>query len=125
MKISSIDSYILTIPTPEPMARNYAHQKLVVAEISTDEGVKGLGYSLVFGGGGAEAVHAYLDTRLKPVLLGEDPLFVERLWEKMFRADMGIKSRASRLMRFRRSTSACGISSGRPWGCRFTSSGAR
>ncbi len=91
MKITSIDSYILTIPTPQPMARNYAQQKLVVADISTDEGVKGLGYSLVFGGGGAEAVYAYLETRLKPVLLGEDPLFVERLWEKMFRADMGIK----------------------------------
>src|SRR6266850_2627144 len=90
MKITAIESYVLTIPTPQPMARNYAHQKLVVADIVTDEGVKGLGYSLVFGGGGAEAVHAYLE-RLKPVLLGEDPLFVERLWEKMFRADMGIK----------------------------------
>src|SRR5947209_18139814 len=91
MKITSIDSYVLAIPTPQPMARNYAAQKLVVADIATDEGVKGLGYSLVFGGGGAEAVHAYLETRLAPVLLGEDPLFVERLWEKMFRADMGIK----------------------------------
>src|SRR6185295_15998808 len=91
MKITSIDSYVLSIPTPQPMARNYAAQKLVVADISTDEGPKGLGYSLVFGGGGAEAVHAYLQTRLAPALLGEDPLFVERLWEKMFHADMGIK----------------------------------
>ncbi len=91
MKITSIDSYVLTIPTPQPMARNYAAQKLVVADISTDEGVTGLGYSLVFGGGGAEAVHAYLETRLKPALIGEDPLFVERLWEKMFRTDMGMK----------------------------------
>src|SRR5260221_11211305 len=91
MKITSIDSYVLTIPTPQPMARNYAAQKLVVAEISTDEGVTGLGYSLVFGGGGAEAVHAYLETRLAPALIGEDPLFVERLWEKMFRTDMGMK----------------------------------
>jgi len=91
MKITSIDSCILTLPTPQPMARNYAQQKLVVADISTDEGVQGLGYSLVFGGGGAEAVHAYLETRLAPVLIGEDPLFVERLWEKMFRADMGIR----------------------------------
>src|SRR2546422_6906056 len=73
------------------MARNYAAQKLVVAEIATDEGVNGLGYSLVFGGGGAEAVHAYLATRLTPALVGEDPLFVERLWEKMFRTDMGMK----------------------------------
>src|SRR6267142_1798161 len=91
MKITSIDTYVLTIPTPKPMALNYAAQKLVVAEISTDEGVTGLGYSLVFGGGGAEAVHAYLQTRLAPALIGEDPLFVERLWERMFRADMGIK----------------------------------
>src|SRR5437773_1324252 len=91
MKITSIDSYVLTIPTPQPMARNYAQQKLVVAEIATDEGVNGLGYSLVFGGGGAEAVHAYLATRLAPALIGEDPLFVERLWEKMFRTDMGMK----------------------------------
>ena len=91
MKISSIDSFILTVPTPKPMAQNYAQQKLVVAEISTDDGLKGLGYSLVFGGGGAEAVHAYLETRLAPALIGEDPLFVERLWEKMFRVDMGMK----------------------------------
>src|SRR6202008_1642624 len=27
----------------------------------------------------------------KPLLLGEDPLMVERLWEKMFRADRGIR----------------------------------
>src|SRR5258705_11847419 len=91
MKITSIDSYVLTIPTPQPMARNYAAQKLVVADIATDQGVNGLGYSLVFGGGGAEAVHAYLETRLAPVLIGEDPLFVARLWEKMFHVDMGIR----------------------------------
>ena len=90
MKITSIDSFILTVPTPQPMAAQYAQQKLVVAEIATDAGVKGLGYSLVFGGGGAEAVLAYVE-RLKAVLLGEDPLFVARLWEKMFRADQGIR----------------------------------
>jgi L-alanine-DL-glutamate epimerase-like enolase superfamily enzyme len=91
MKITAIGSFVLTVPTPQPMARNYAQQKLVIADISTDEGVKGLGYSLVFGGGGAESVHAYLRARLAPVLLGEDPLMIGRLWEKMFRADMGIK----------------------------------
>ena len=73
------------------MALQYPQHKLVVAQIDTDEGLRGLGYSLVFNGGGAEAVLAYLDTRLKPVLLGEDPGLVERLWEKMFRADMGVR----------------------------------
>src|ERR671919_1926058 len=91
MKVTAIDSCVLTVPTPKPMALQYPQHKLVVAEISTDQGVRGLGYSLVFNGGGAEAVHTYLETRLKPALLGEDPLFVERLWEKMFRVDMGIK----------------------------------
>ncbi|HEX4797786.1 MAG TPA: mandelate racemase/muconate lactonizing enzyme family protein [Burkholderiales bacterium] len=91
MKVTSIESFVLTVPLPKPMALQWQHHKLVVAEIATDEGIRGLGYSLVFGGGGAEAVQVYLETRLKPVLLGEDALFVERLWEKMFRADMGIR----------------------------------
>jgi L-alanine-DL-glutamate epimerase-like enolase superfamily enzyme len=91
MKITSIDTCLLTVPTPKPMALQYPSHKLVLADIATDEGIRGLGYSLAFNGGGAEAVLTYLDTRLKPALLGEDPLFVERLWEKMFRVDMGIK----------------------------------
>jgi L-alanine-DL-glutamate epimerase-like enolase superfamily enzyme len=91
MKITAIDTCVLTVPTPKPMALQYPHHKIVVAQISTDEGIRGLGYSLSFNGGGAEAVHTYLETRLKPALIGEDPTFVERLWEKMFRVDMGVR----------------------------------
>jgi L-alanine-DL-glutamate epimerase-like enolase superfamily enzyme len=91
MKITAINSCVLTVPTPKPMALEFPHHKLVVAEIATDQGLKGLGYSLVFGGGGAEAVLTYLDTRLKPLLLGEDPREVERLWEKMYRGDRGVR----------------------------------
>jgi D-arabinonate dehydratase len=91
MKVTAIDSCVLAVPTPKPMALQYPQQKLVVADIATDQGIRGLGYSLVFGGGGAEAVHAYLETRLKPALIGEDPLYVGHLWEKMFRVDMGMK----------------------------------
>lgn len=91
MKITAIQTALLAVPTPRPMALQYPQHKLVVAEIATDEGLRGLGYSLVFNGGGAEAVLAYLDTRLKPLLLGDDAGLVERLWEKMFRADMGVR----------------------------------
>jgi L-alanine-DL-glutamate epimerase-like enolase superfamily enzyme len=91
MKITGIESLLLCVPTPRPIALEFREQKLVVATITTDEGLTGLGYSLVFGGGGAEAVQAYLETRLKPLLLGEDPLFVERLWERMYRADRAIR----------------------------------
>src|SRR5258707_14168117 len=91
MKITSIDTCVLTVPTPKPMALSYPHHKLVVAEIATDEGVKGLGYSLAFNGGGAEAVHTYLETRLKPALIGEDPTLGQRLREKMIRVGMGLR----------------------------------
>jgi len=91
MKITAVDTCVLTIPTRRQMALQFPHHKFVVAEISTDSGTKGQGYSMVFNGGGAEAVHTYLETRLKPALLGEDATYVERLWEKMFRVDMGIK----------------------------------
>jgi L-alanine-DL-glutamate epimerase-like enolase superfamily enzyme len=91
MKITAIDSFVLRIPTPKPIALEFPEHRLVVANIHTDQGLTGLGYSLAFGGGGAEAIQVYLETRLKPVLLGDDPLFVERLWERMYRADRGIK----------------------------------
>src|SRR5688572_15468751 len=91
MKITAISSCILSVPTPMPMALEFPQHKLVVAEVATDEGLTGLGYSLVFGGGGAEAVLAYLATRLKPLLIGEDPLAVEYLWEKMYRGDRGVR----------------------------------
>ena len=91
MKIIAIDACVLTVPTPRPMALEFPHHKLVVAEIATDEGIRGLGYSLCFGGGGAESVLVYLETRLKPLLMGEDPLAVERLWEKMYRGDRGVR----------------------------------
>ena len=70
MKIVAVDSCVLTVPTPKPIALQFPQHKLVVAEISTDAGVSGLGYSLAFGGGGAEAIQVYLDTRLKPALIG-------------------------------------------------------
>ena len=61
MKVTAVDTCVLTVPTPKPMALQYPQHKLVVAQIATDEGIRGLGYSLVFGGGGAEAVHAYVE----------------------------------------------------------------
>ena len=93
MKITGIETCVLTVPTSKQMALEFPHHKLVVAMIATDEGLSGLGYSLVFGGGGggASSVLAYLEERLKPLLIGEDPLGVERLWEKMYRGDRGVR----------------------------------
>lgn len=91
MKITGIESAILCVPCPSPMSLEFPDHRMVVALIDTDEGLRGLGYTLAFGGGGAEAIQVYLETRLVPLLLGEDPRMVGRLWEKMFRADRGIR----------------------------------
>jgi L-alanine-DL-glutamate epimerase-like enolase superfamily enzyme len=91
MRITAIDTFVLRVPTPRPIALEFPEHRLVVALVRTDADLTGFGYSLVFGGGGAEAVHAYLETRLKPLLLGEHPLMVERLWERMYRADRGVR----------------------------------
>jgi L-alanine-DL-glutamate epimerase-like enolase superfamily enzyme len=91
MKITAIDACVLTVPTSKQMALEFPHHRLVIAEIATDEGLEGMGYSLVFGGAGADSVLSYLDERLKPLLLGEDPLAIERLWEKMYRGDRGVR----------------------------------
>jgi L-alanine-DL-glutamate epimerase-like enolase superfamily enzyme len=90
MKIIGIDTFTLRVPTAKPIALDFPEHRLVVARIHTDSGPEGLGYSLVFGGSGSEAVEAYC-RRLSSLLVGEDPLLVGRLWDKMFRADRGIR----------------------------------
>jgi L-alanine-DL-glutamate epimerase-like enolase superfamily enzyme len=91
MKVVSVESVVLSVPTPRPMSLEFREHRLVVAHVHTDEGLSGLGYSLAFGGSGAEAIQVYLETRLGPLLVGEDPRLVERLWERMYRADRGIR----------------------------------
>ncbi len=90
MKIVGIDTFTLRIPTIKPIALDLPEHRLVVTRIHTDSGPEGLGYSLVFGGAGSEAVEAYA-RRLAELLIGEDPLLVGRLWDKMYRADRGIR----------------------------------
>src|SRR5262245_4071508 len=91
MKIRAVDTFVLSVPTAEPIALEYPEHRLVVASIETDDGPTGLGYSLVFGAAGAASIQVYLETRLKPQLLGEDPMMVGRLWERMYRADREIR----------------------------------
>ncbi|HEX5816404.1 MAG TPA: mandelate racemase/muconate lactonizing enzyme family protein [Methylomirabilota bacterium] len=90
MKITAIDTFTLRIPTARPIALDFPEHRLVVARVHTDGGPDGLGYSLIFGGAGSEAVEAYT-RRLAALLVGEDARLVGKLWEKMFRADRGFR----------------------------------
>ena len=90
-KITAIETHALRLPTRQQMALECPHYAMVAVLVRTDDGVTGLGYTLAFAGGGVEAIANYLETRLAPALIGQDPLLVERLWERMFRLDRGIK----------------------------------
>src|SRR5262249_8041679 len=91
MKIRAIDTTTLSVPTPKPIALEYPEHRLVIASIETDEGPRGLGYSLVFGAAGAESIQVYLETRLKALLIGEDPLMTGPRGARLYRHDRGIR----------------------------------
>jgi len=51
----------------------------IFVQIETDEGISGIGP----GGRGATAF--YIDKQLKPLLIGQDPMAIELLWDQMYR----------------------------------------
>ena len=53
---------------------------LLLVEVETDERIVGVGEAGL--GGGVTA--AVIEKTLKPLLIGEDPLLIEGLWQKMF-----------------------------------------
>jgi D-arabinonate dehydratase len=50
--------------------------------IETEDGLQGVGYTLARGGDISGAVERHF----KKILIGEDPLYTERLWERMYQA---------------------------------------
>ena len=93
MKIKAIKTSTLHVPNPPPRNTYYPYNSYVVARIQTDEGIEGLGYTMLVGGDGASSVRAYLDDNLVPRLIGEDPLFIGKIWEKMYDADRGLRKK--------------------------------
>src|SRR5216683_1322688 len=57
-----------------------ARRGSLLVEIETDERVIGIGEAGVGGG----ATQGVIEKQLAPMLIGEDPLLIEGLWQKMF-----------------------------------------
>ena len=93
MKITNIETSTLDVPNGAPVSEYYPSNTYIVARIETDEGLQGLGYTMLVGGFGARSVRAYLEESLIPQLIGEDPLDVGRLWQKMYENDRGIRKK--------------------------------
>lgn len=81
MKITDISLQEYRWPRAKPITNGkhtYTHVDYALVMIATDQGLTGIGL-----GHGGEIERAVVK-RLAPLLIGEDPINVERLWQKMW-----------------------------------------
>ncbi len=90
MKIRDLKTTILYCPFKQNIhdaARRIAGRDVLLVEIFTDEEITGLGFLTGLGvASGSEIVviNEIIEKGLKPMVLGQDPLSIERLWQGMY-----------------------------------------
>lgn len=93
MRITEVRTELLRMDLPRPMQSGSSgglkggpvgHIYMPVVFITTEDGTKGLGYSWSLLGG-ATATRCVLQDDFAPLLIGEDGLDHERLWQKLYR----------------------------------------
>jgi D-galactarolactone cycloisomerase len=91
MRITQLETYFLTCPLPQPVytSTNAIRQvSEVIVKLSTDAGLVGIGeahgpFLFQQGPEGLKAVSHILQ-QLTPLVLGEDPFNIERIWQDVF-----------------------------------------
>jgi len=86
VKITKVEAMVLTCPLEKPiMDATYTlpHRSAVLVRVDTDEGLSGIGEAAYFGGP-PMITKIIIEKELQEYLIGEDPLNIERLWEKMY-----------------------------------------
>ena len=91
MKIIDVEAIILRQPRMDVSQADGSQDALLI-RVHTDEGITGIGEvdslpPVIKAVVEAPASHA-IASGLKPLLIGEDPLEIDRLWEKMFRGSI-------------------------------------
>lgn len=87
MKIEKIETYVLKSPLPKPFAYSQGWvtgRSTTLVRILTDEGVEGWGETFSVGLQPPEIAQAVIESALKPLLLGADPLATDVLWDTMY-----------------------------------------
>src|SRR5215472_16609813 len=84
MRITEIASHIVAVPFREEETWAFgsrSYLEAVILEVSTDEGLVGIGEA----GGypSVEIVHSVIDS-LKPLVIGEDPVNIERILKRIY-----------------------------------------
>jgi len=84
MKITGIETMALSVPLDRPIyfaTRTVKARDLTVTKVTTDEGIEGISCVPI---GEPLSVTAVIERKLKPLLLGMDPLCTEQLWDSMY-----------------------------------------
>lgn len=92
MKITDVRAVTCDVPVPRPIVMGdlrYDTRDYVIVEVVTDEGITGIG----FGMARYAPVAQVIETNLKPLLVGQDPLMTEQLWERMYYLNLLIAQR--------------------------------
>lgn len=85
MKITNVQAICLKYPYEHPIADGCtpcAARSSVLVRVDTNTQLYGLGEAVTFGGS-LDAMKVIVEKQLAPLLVGEDPLDIERLWNKM------------------------------------------
>ena len=81
MKINKVDIRFYSVPRRVPITNGkytYKTANALVIQIFTDEGPSGIGWA------NANEIGVATAKQMEPLLIGEDPLNVDRIWEKLY-----------------------------------------
>ena len=85
MKITDIKTFLMMAGAPESTgSTSWSARNWCFLKVYTDEGIVGIGE----GSGWPRVVQTAIED-LKPVVVGEDPVNIERIWQKMLVSTMG------------------------------------
>ena len=85
MKITDINTFLMMAGSPAlKQSTSWSKRNWCFVKVYTDEGITGLGE----GSGWPRVVETAIND-LKPIVIGEDPMNIERIWQKMLVSTMG------------------------------------
>ena len=89
VKIRGIRAVTVRVPLPRPLVMGtirYADREYLVVEVTSDEGVSGVGFGMTRD----VPLAAIVDRNIAPLLIGEDPRDTERAWQRVYDANLRI-----------------------------------
>lgn len=92
MRITDVRAVTCDVPVPRPIVMGdlrYETRDYAIVEIETDAGISGIGFGMARYAPVAEVV----ERNLKPLLIGQDPLLSERLWDRLYFLNLLIAQR--------------------------------